>query len=197
MLELNRIHEGDCLQVMREIPDESVHMIVADMPYGVSFKSNMGEAGFQKEAIENDGFEEWLKVMPKWIHSMKRVLVPGGTLALFSGICSGTTGKRVAPLHHAMREVEGHCGELADVIVWDRCDMGMGWAYRPVWEAIIMAHKNCKARVDNTKPTQTNILRHPRIIPKAGEHPTPKPIPLIGDLIRNSTNEGDLILDPF
>jgi len=34
MLEINKIHQGDCLEVMKDIPDKSVDMILCDLPYG-------------------------------------------------------------------------------------------------------------------------------------------------------------------
>ena len=33
MLELNKIYLGDCLQVMKDIPDKSIHMVFCDLPY--------------------------------------------------------------------------------------------------------------------------------------------------------------------
>ena len=36
MLELNKIHLGDCLELMKYIPDKSIDMILADLPYGTT-----------------------------------------------------------------------------------------------------------------------------------------------------------------
>lgn len=36
MLEINQIHHGDCLDLMQAIPDGSIDMILADLPYGVT-----------------------------------------------------------------------------------------------------------------------------------------------------------------
>src|SRR3990170_443481 len=36
MLELNKIIQGDCLEVMKDIPDKSVDMILCDLPYGTT-----------------------------------------------------------------------------------------------------------------------------------------------------------------
>lgn len=36
MLELNKIHQGDCLQLMRDIADKSIDMILCDLPYGTT-----------------------------------------------------------------------------------------------------------------------------------------------------------------
>jgi len=196
-MELNKIHQGDALDLFKGMDAESVHMVLTDPPYGVAFKSNMGEQGFRKDDIANDGFEDWLRLMPKWVKGMERVLVPGGCLAMFCGIGGGATGDRKTVLHHAIREVEDTFGELAKLLIWDRCDMGMGWGYRPVYEAILLAYKGAKPRVWHGTGTETDILRYPRIIPKAGEHPTPKPVPLLADLIELNTDPEDIILDPF
>ena len=34
MLEINKIYNGDCLEVMKEIDDKSIDMILCDLPYG-------------------------------------------------------------------------------------------------------------------------------------------------------------------
>ena len=35
-LAINEVHEGDCLELMQEIPDESIDMVLADLPYGTT-----------------------------------------------------------------------------------------------------------------------------------------------------------------
>jgi len=194
------IVQADAKKYLSDLPEGVADMILTDPPYGIAFKSNMGEEGFRKDAIANDGFDDWLHNLPSWLRAMKRALKDGGTLAMFCGVTGGPMGKQVAPLHHAMREVESVFGYLAKVLVWDRCDMGMGSLgghYRPVWEAILVTYKGEGPSTWNGGANTTDILRCPRIIPKAGDHPTPKPIPVLGDLIETHTNAGDLIIDPF
>ena len=36
MLELNKIHQGDCLELMKQIPDKCINLILCDLPYGVT-----------------------------------------------------------------------------------------------------------------------------------------------------------------
>ena len=38
MLELNKIYCGDCLEVMKEIPDKSIDLVLTDFPYGVNYE---------------------------------------------------------------------------------------------------------------------------------------------------------------
>lgn len=39
ILELNKIHHGDCLELMKEIPDGSIDMILCDLPYGITARN--------------------------------------------------------------------------------------------------------------------------------------------------------------
>jgi len=39
MLEINKIHQGDCLKLMKEIPNKSVNLILCDLPYGVTARN--------------------------------------------------------------------------------------------------------------------------------------------------------------
>ena len=40
MLEINKIHCGDCLELLKEIPDNSIDLVITDPPYGMFFQSN-------------------------------------------------------------------------------------------------------------------------------------------------------------
>ena len=69
-MELNKIYQGDCLEVMKTFPDNSIDTIITDPPYGLSF---MGK--------------KWDYDVPKvelWQEAL-RVLKPGGTLLSFGG----------------------------------------------------------------------------------------------------------------
>ena len=68
---LNKIIQGDCLEVMKDIPDKSVDMVLTDPPYNISKKNNfktMGRAGID--------FGEWDKEfdLSSWIKEAERTL---------------------------------------------------------------------------------------------------------------------------
>lgn len=42
-----------------------------------------------------------------------------------------------------------------------------------------------------------NVLRWPKLIPDEDDHPTPKPVELLADLMRASSRTGEVVLDPF
>jgi site-specific DNA-methyltransferase (adenine-specific) len=85
---------------------------------------------------------------------------------------------------------------LLNTIVWDKIDPGLGWRWRRPWEAIIEASVGQpKGWYGGTE--KRNVLRYPRAIPQADDHPTPKPVALLEELIRASVRRRGLILDPF
>ena len=40
MLEINKIHQGNCFELLKQIPDKSIDLIITDPPYGMNFQSN-------------------------------------------------------------------------------------------------------------------------------------------------------------
>lgn len=59
-MELNRIYNMDCLAGMKEMPDESVDLVVTDPPYKIMPKGNNGSMGGmydKKETMLGDIFE--------------------------------------------------------------------------------------------------------------------------------------------
>ena len=62
-MEVNKIIQGDCLEVMKTMEDNSIDLILTDPPYGVNLK------------YENydDTEENWFKLMDKWIPEARRI----------------------------------------------------------------------------------------------------------------------------
>lgn len=116
------IHHGDCIEVMRTLPDSSVDSIVTDPPYGMGF---MGKA--------------WDALPPseKWAKECLRVLKPGGHLLAFGG---------TRTWHRLAVAVEDGGFEIRDSIAWM---YGSGFpkhrtALKPAFEPIVMARKPYK-----------------------------------------------------
>ena len=70
MLEINKIHQGDCLNLMKDIPDKSIDLVVIDPPYNI-----------KKDSWDNIlNYEEWLKQV---ILELQRVLKENGSFYMF------------------------------------------------------------------------------------------------------------------
>lgn len=76
-------------------------------------------------------------------------------------------------------------------IVWDKKKIGMGYHYRARYEFILFFEKGKKKLNDLGIP---DVLEVPRII---NGYPTEKPVDLCEILINQSSNPGELVVDPF
>ena len=127
-----RLFEGDCLSVLKALPDDSVDSIVTDPPYGLSF---MGK----KWDYDVPSVEIWRECL--------RVLKPGGHLLAFAG--SRT-------YHRLVVNVEDAGFEIRDQIMWvygsgfpkshnigHKAEEWVGWgsALKPAHEPIVVARK--------------------------------------------------------
>jgi DNA modification methylase len=88
------LHHGDCLEVLRSMPDASVHAVVTDPPYGLSF---MG----RKWDYDVPSVDIWRECL--------RVLKPGGHLLAFAG---------TRTQHRMAVNIEDAGFEIRDMIAW-------------------------------------------------------------------------------
>jgi site-specific DNA-methyltransferase (adenine-specific) len=171
------LHHGDCIEVMRSLPDNSVHAVVTDPPYGLEFmgKDWDGADGFRRSLNAADAgrdnvfgrtsrtspeyralhtFQEWCEA---WAAEALRVLRPGGHFLAFGG--SRTWHRLAAGIEDAGFEVR-------DSIAWlygsgfpkslnlDGEWEGWGTALKPAFEPIVVARKPLAGTV------AANVLAH-------------------------------------
>lgn len=73
-METNKIYQGDCIEVMKTFPENSIDLIVTSPPYGV---------GIEYDSFEDDiHFEEYKKFSKSWLTEAYRVLKDDGRIAL-------------------------------------------------------------------------------------------------------------------
>lgn len=202
-----QILQGDCLELLRDTPSNSVHMIFTDPPYG--HKNNDGDLISNREKalgqkisdarecrpIMNDGAEA-NDLFRQFLPEAKRILVPGGCCCCCGG---GGPDPQFARWSLWMDEVF----EFKQMVVWDKGPIGMGWHYRRSYETVLVGQKPgaaCKwydesQRIENIiRPGYHNIRK---IIPAADQHPTEKPWQLAAHFIDLHSQHGETVLDPF
>lgn len=69
-LAINEVHEGDCLELMKRIPDDSVDLIITSPPYADRRKNTYG-------GVHADNYVEWFLPIAK---EYMRILKPSGSL---------------------------------------------------------------------------------------------------------------------
>ena len=210
------IFNGDCLEVMRSIPENSIDMIFADPPYMLSNDGltcqngrmvNVNKGKWDK----SKGFEEDTIFHNEWISACRHILKPEGSIWI-----SGT--------YHSIYQ----CGYLLQKnnfhilndITWYKPNASPNLSCRfftASHETIIWARKDKNAKhtfnydemkngqfpEDKLKKENTQmrsvwaITASKNDEKKHGKHPTQKPLDLLKRIILASTNENDIILDPF
>jgi site-specific DNA-methyltransferase (adenine-specific) len=175
------IYHGDCLEIMRGIPDSSIDLVCTDPPYGMMYKSNMRSVSH--DYIAGDAGFEWLA--PFLVQSF-RVLADGG--AIYS-CCNdygasdfrkeyqsvGFTPKRLIVLrknNHTSGDLEGDYGNITEFIAW----------------ATKGRHLLNGKRITNC----WDIVRE-----NTDVHLTRKPIASAAIPIEKSSSAGHIVLDPF
>ena len=171
---------GDCLQLMKDIPDGSVDLVLTDPPYGMAFKSNYRKEKYNE--IQNDKSLEWLE---RYISECYRVLKNNSAIYCF---CSW---HNVDVFKQAIEKKF----KVKNILIWEKNNTSMGdlkGSYAPKYEMIIFAHKGRKL---------LNGFRYADII-KASRtgnknHPTEKPVDLLETIIKNSSDENSVVFDGF
>lgn len=184
------LYNGDCVPIMRNLPDCSVDAIISDPPYGIDFKSSHTD---NHDKIANDSFEDFNAALPVWLDEFARILTPTGVACC----CCGGGGKTPVSAIFTL-ELAKHGLKLIQTLIWDKKTIGLGWRYRPSYETILVFSKDQDGYNWFTERNDiSNIRRYNNIIPQKDDHPTPKPVNLMRDLIELHTQEGMLVLDPF
>lgn len=184
------IYHGDSKEILPKIETMSVDCIVTDPPYGIDYHSAWRSVEKKKDKIANDGLTEYISMLPWMLREFQRVIKDGGVVAC---CCAGGGG--TPSLAYLWLEAKKYF-DVENVCIWDKGFVGMGWRYRFQWEAVLIA-TNGERKIWNGGEAKSNILRVQKVIPQNGEHPTPKPVGLMRELIECNSDPGDIILDPF
>lgn len=183
------LHHGDCLEVMRQIPDKSVDLVVTDPPYEIATSGaglyKQEDKQYVKELVGmKDGFSE--EILDELCRIMKKI-----NIYLF---CSQ---KQIMPLLDYFVNRKGCNWNL---ISWHKSNPipACGNKYLTDTEFILFfREKGVKVYGSfDTKRTYYTTPLNQKDKKKYG-HPTCKPEEIVKNLIINSSNEGDIVLDCF
>lgn len=206
MLEINKIHLGDCLELMKDIPDKSIDMILCDLPYGTT-------------ACKWDTI---IPFEPLW-EQYHRVIKNNGAIVLtasqpFTSVLVISNIKNFK--YEWIWEKENSTGFVnanarplkkhENIIIFSKgsansTNKSMKYYPQNLLEINKIAKYGSRGGYLGERKSQKNIhlqkyTNYPTTILKFKRdkeklHPTQKPVPLFEYLIRTYTNEGDLVLD--
>jgi site-specific DNA-methyltransferase (adenine-specific) len=173
------IYQGDCRVILPMLARRRVALVVTDPPYGSFRPHARGPTKGQGRLRRPEWFETLSNgEILRALEDTRGLLTDDGALYVFTDV---KTGLALFP-----------CLAPANVLVWDRQRLGLGYAWRHMYEWIAY----CPNRDHRLRDlTAGNIVRCPRLAKR--QHPTAKPVAVLESLIRNSSDPGDLVLDPF
>lgn len=223
-MKLDYCYTGDCIEIMeKEIQKDSIDLIYADPPYNLSGKSlslvnNKTGGPFYKMNEDWDiwDYNDYLNFTEKWIGKCWMVLKPNGSLYI------SCTHHNIAEIIITAKRVGF---QLNNIITWCKTNpmpsitkrtfthsteyvcwfvKGKGWKFNYNKLKEINPHKTKEGKSKQLKDF-LDFIKLPivqgkeRLRDSTGRaiHPTQKPEALLKLIITASSNEGDLVLDPF
>lgn len=191
----------DAIDGLKSLADESIDLIVTDPPYNLS--KDYGKTN------DNLSFDNYLKFSFEWLSEAKRVLKPNGTIYVFMGM------QFISYIYEILdKDLKLNFNSW---ITWFYTQgIGKTKGFSPRHDDILMftKTKNFTFNLDCIRVPQKyyrsinnmrganpgNVWEFSHVHFCSGnrqKHPTQKPEGLIERMILASSNEGDVVLDPF
>jgi len=210
------LHLGDCLEVMKQIPDKTIDLIITSPPYF--------NAREYSHWLTYENYLDWCNL---WIKETNRILVDGGILAVNSSAVITARNKRSerSIRHNIPADLYAICSNsnywFVEELIWEKPEGAvinrnqrfsldrhpMQWKANPTTEKILIVQKKTTKLNDEiikNKDTSQRILGDFdrgeifRFNPETkSNHPAPFPIDIPNIILKYYTWTNDVVLDPF
>ena len=200
---------GDCLDMIKNIPDDSIDLIITSPPYNVGIEYNSND-----DNLEYDSYLNWLKEIFTQAYSK---LKNGGRVCVNVAMESNKKGKKY--LSNDISNMLEDIGYLRNsTIIWDKQNLSKRTAWgswkspscpniiNPL-EVIIVCSKGTrkktgdKSKIDITKEEfieySLGVWKFGSESAKRVKHPAPFPVELPYRCMKMFSYVGDVVLDPF
>ena len=210
---LNQIIPGDCIEVMQEMPAESVDLVFADPPYNLQLHQELRRPDQTRVEAVNDEWDQFKdfaaydSFTERWLSACRRLLKPKATLWVIGSYHNiYRIGKILQDLEYwllndvvwikanpmpnfrGVRFTNAH-----ETLVWAQKERGASYTFNH--HAMKSLNEDLQMRSDWYLPICSGSERLRNDGQRA--HPTQKPEALIYRVILASSNPGDVVLDPF
>jgi len=213
-LPLNQILAGDCIEVMRSLPEASVDLIFADPPYNLQLRGELHRPDNSKvDAVDDhwdqfEGFAAYDRFTRDWLAAARRILKPNGAIWVIGSyhnifrvgaalqdagfwLLNDVVWRKANPMPNfrGKRLTNAH-----ETLIWASKAEASRYTFN--YEALKALNDGVQMRSDWVIPLCTG---HERLKDEAGDkaHPTQKPEALLHRVLVATTNPGDVVLDPF
>lgn len=172
MLAENAIHLGDCIDLIRLIPDKSIDLVLTDPPYGIGVAKTGVVGGKKLAQVKNYGVKNWDNSIP--------------TKEYFDEIFRVSKNQIIFGGNYFTEYLKGS----SCWIVWDKNNSGN-------FADCELAYTSFKTAAKLYKYTWNGMLQENMKDKELREHPTQKPAGLFKRILNDYSQPNDLILDPF
>ena len=180
-LEVDRIYCGDCLDLMREMPDKCIDLVLTDPPYGI------GEAAGKNKTRGGGAFGGKKHNVPARDYGNLDWDNARASDAVISQMCRVSKNQIIFG--------GNYYADLLDPtscwLVWDKDNGGNDFA------DCELAWTSFKTAVRKFKWRWNGMLQEDMRHKEERIHPTQKPVPLFVWILERYSKPGDLVLDPF
>ena len=188
-----KLINGNNLDVLSDIPDNSIDLILTDPPYNISRKNNF-------ESLNRAGidFGYWDKNADlfTWIDKVPRIVKKGASIIIFNGWRN---------LNGIAERLEKNGFVVKDIIRWEKTNpmpRNRDRRYIVDYEFAIWAVEKHNKWIFNRQSDKYDRSEIRVPIASASEkafgaHPTQKPVKLMEELLLRHSDKNDMVLDPF
>lgn len=188
-----KLMQGDCLEVLKKIPNESINLIVTDPPYPVTKKGCAGNTGgMMKTKITMQGkiFTYNDVDCTEYAPEFYRVLKDGSHCYVMSNHVN------LIKMLNTFTNTGFH---FIKSLIWNKSNKIMGRFYMSQFEYILFFRKGKGVKINHCSTSDILSIPNNKTKDVNGKnlHDTEKPIELMKILIDNSSQPDEIVLDPF
>ena len=188
-----RLMQGDCLEMLNEIPDNSIDLLLTDPPYNISKKNNFDTMG--RSGID---FGEWNKEfdLTSWIGQATNKVRNGGSIVVFNA------WRNLGEISNALEENGCVVKDVIRMIKNNPIPRNRDRRFIVDYEFAVWAVKKKEKwtfnRIDEKyERPEVRVNVTPKSEKKFGSHPTQKPLDAMKWIIERLSNPHDTVLDCF
>ncbi len=212
-IEINQIHQGDCVELLKKLPDNSVDLIFADPPYNLQLNGELYRPNQTKVDAVTDAWDKFDSkevydiFTEQWLKEWHRVLKPTGSIwvigtyhnifrvgAIFQNIGFWMLNDIIWVKPNPMPNFKGtRFNNAHETLIWATKSQKSSYTFH--YHSMKVANDDLQMRSDWWIPICQGDERIKVNGVKA--HSTQKPAELLMRVILSTSNVGDIILDPF
>ena len=181
------LRQGDCLELMKDMPDNSIDMILVDPPYKMTKRGKSCRPNWMPNNMGENVFNGEIPNVKDWMSECYRILKEGTHFYTF---CN--TNDILEYLQTAKE-----CGFKLHNIITMIKDTGMPCRWYLKNCELVLFFRKGKAKPINDMTSRDWVKVNMPTKKNGKLHITQKPLDFIQKLVTNSSNEGDTVLDCF